>query len=207
MLSQRKACWWFSSMTWTAASPPKMVQVLEAIKLFMDKRGCVFLLGADTEIVQRAVEKQYTDAGVTGQGAGDYLENTVQLRFELPPATYSTMQELLANEQAIGKEWGESWRLLVTGAEINPRKVKTFVNDLNLQWAMLVNSGQAQGVNRADFNTWQVLARIAPRNFLDQIRERLEDLDLRHKFVMDAAKWARGEESLNATFQQYVHGD
>ena len=183
--------------------PPKMVQVLEAIKLFMDKRGCVFLLGADTEIVRRAVEKQYAEAGVTGQGAGDYLEKIVQLRFELPPATHDTMQELLDNEKMIGEDWGDSWRLLVTGAEINPRKVKTFVNDLNLQWAMLVNSGQAQGVNRADFNTWQVLARIAPRNFLDQIRERLEDHDLRYKFILDAIKWSQGEESLNATFQQY----
>jgi len=183
--------------------PPKMVQVLEAVKLFMDKRGCVFLLGADTEIVRRAVEKQYEQAGVTGQGAGDYLEKIVQLRFELPPATHDTMQELLDNEKMIGEDWGDSWRLLVTGAEINPRKVKTFVNDLNLQWAMLVNSGQARDVNRADFNAWQVLARIAPRNFLDQIRERLEDLDLRYKFVMDAIKWSQGEESLNATFQQY----
>ena len=183
--------------------PPKMVQVLEAIKLFMDKRGCIFVLGADTEIVRRAVEKQYTDAGVTGQGAGDYLEKIVQLRFELPPSTYKTMQALLDGEKMIGKDWGDSWRLLVTGAEINPRKVKTFVNDLNLQWAMLANSGQAGGVDRVDFNSWQVLARIAPRNFLDQIRERLEDLDLRYKFVMDAIKWAQGEESLNATFQEY----
>ena len=87
--------------------PPKMVQVLEAIKLFMDKRGCIFLLGADTEIVRRAVEKQYTDAGVTGQGAGDYLEKIVQLRFELPPATHKTMQALLDNEKVIGKDWGE----------------------------------------------------------------------------------------------------
>lgn len=183
--------------------PPKMVQVLEAVKLFMDKRGCVFLMGADTEIVRRAVEKQYEEAGVTGQGAGDYLEKIVQLRFELPPATHETMQVLLDSEKMIGEDWGESWRLLITGAEINPRKVKTFMNDLNLQWAMLVNSGQALGVNRADFNAWQVLARIAPRNFLDQIRERLEDLDLRHKFLMDAIKWSLGEESLNATFQQY----
>jgi hypothetical protein len=134
--------------------PPKMVQVLEAVKLFMDKRGCVFLLGADTEIVRRAVEKQYTDAGVTGQGAGDCLEKIVQLRFELPPATHETIQEFLDGEEIIGEDWGDSWCLLVTGAEINPRKVKTFVNDLNLQWAMLVNSGQAESVNRADFNTW-----------------------------------------------------
>ncbi len=183
--------------------PPKMIQVLEAVKLFMDKEGCVFLLGADTEIVRRAVEKQYEQAGVSGQGAGDYLEKIVQLRFELPPSTHATMQEMLNGEVVIGEDWGDSWRLLITGAEINPRKVKTFVNDLNLQWAMLVNSGQAKGVNRADFNTWQVLARIAPRNFLDQVRERLDDIELRHQFVMEAVQWARGDESLNATFQQY----
>lgn len=183
--------------------PPKMIQVLEAVKLFMDKEGCMFLLGADTEIVRRAVEKQYEDAGVEGQGAGDYLEKIVQLRFELPPATHENMQEMLDTEEMIGKDWGDSWRLLVTGAEINPRKVKTFVNDLNLQWAMLVNSDQAEGVVRADFNAWQVLARIAPRKFMVQMRERLEDIELRYKFLIDAIKWASGEDSLNTTFQEY----
>ena len=31
----------------------------------------------------------------------------------------------------------EHWETIVAGAEINPRKVKTFLNDLNLAWALL----------------------------------------------------------------------
>ena len=65
--------------------PAKMVQVLEAVKLFLDKKGCIFVLGADTGIVQQAILKHYADAGVTGESAKDYLDKIVQLRFELPP--------------------------------------------------------------------------------------------------------------------------
>jgi sulfatase modifying factor 1 len=185
--------------------PPKMVQVLEAVKLFMDKEGGVFVLGADTEIVRQAIEKQYETAGVKGQSASDYLEKIMQLRFELPVSSHADMQTLLDGEKIIGADWGDSWRLLITGAEINPRKVKTFVNDLNLQWAMLVNSGQARDVNRADFNAWQVLMRVAPANFVQQVRERIEDVELRYNFVMDAIKWGRGDgdETLKTTFQDY----
>ncbi len=185
--------------------PPKMVQVLEAVKLFMDKEGGVFVLGADTEIVRQAIEKQYETAGVKGQSASDYLEKIMQLRFELPVSSHDDMQTLLDGEKIIGADWGDSWRLLITGAEINPRKVKTFVNGLNLQWAMLVNSGQARHVNRADFNAWQVLMRVAPPNFVQQARERIDDVELRYNFVMDAIKWGRGEgdETLKTTFQEY----
>ena len=35
--------------------PEKTVQVLEAIKLFLDKHGCVFVLGADSNVVRSAV--------------------------------------------------------------------------------------------------------------------------------------------------------
>jgi formylglycine-generating enzyme required for sulfatase activity len=179
--------------------PSKVISVLEAIKLFFDKHGCVFVLAADTNYINSALQEHFSASA----SPSTYLEKIINLRFELPPATYATMQEFFENEKMIGEEWGDSWRLLMSGATINPRGIKTFVNDLNLRWAMFVNSVQVQDVNRSDFNTWQVLARIAPRNFLDQIRERLEDNDLRYKFLMDAIAWARGDESLNDTFRQY----
>ena len=37
--------------------PAKAVQVLEAVKLFLDKPGCIFILGADTRVVRDAVRK------------------------------------------------------------------------------------------------------------------------------------------------------
>ncbi len=171
--------------------PEKMVQVLEAVKLFLDKEGCVFYLGADAEVLQQAVAKQYAQAGVDAQEARDYLEKIIQLRFRLPPATHESMQSLIHAYPAAEKALGDAWQLLVTGAALNPRKVKTFVNDLNLAWAMLQNSGQEAGFTRRDFNTWQVLLRVAPQSFALRVRERLDDPGLRFKFVQEAMRWAR----------------
>ena len=97
---------------------------------------------------------------------------------------------LMLNVELTGGEFDV--QAVVTGAEINPRKVKTFINDVNLQWAMLKNSGQAQGINRDDFTRWQVLMRAAPPNFAKRVHD-IDDVDLRHKFIGDALKWAQGE--------------
>lgn len=112
-----------------------MVQVLEAIKLFLDKPGCVFVLGADKSVIHQAVAKHYADAGVTGESAKDYLEKIIQLRFELPPIVTETMQAYLSDQQ-VDAAMLARWQALVAAAEINPRRVKSVINDLNLQWTM-----------------------------------------------------------------------
>ena len=183
--------------------PAKMVQVLEAVKLFLDKKGCIFVLGADTGIVQQAILKHYADAGVTGESAKDYLDKIVQLRFELPPIIESSMQDYLTREGVITTGWKDSWKSLVTGANVNPRSVKAFVNDINLQWSMLINLGQTDGVNRTDFNAWQLLMRTSPLNFVRHVRVRLSDSEQRYKYVLDAIKWAKGDVNLDDKFREY----
>lgn len=78
--------------------PEKTVQVLEAMKLFLDKRGCVFVLGADAEIVRQAVETHYKNIGITGEHAKDYLEKVIQLRFDLPPILDEAMENYLRGQ-------------------------------------------------------------------------------------------------------------
>jgi len=185
--------------------PEKAVQVLEAVKLFLDKTGCIFVLGADTRIVRAAVAQFYKNQGVTGENADDYLEKIIQLRFDLPPIQEDVMGDYLNQISGADEILAEYGPVLVAGAEINPRKTKTFLNDLNLAWAMLVNTGQAEGVDRADFTRWLVLMRAAPENFRRRVSE-IEDQDLRLKFVNDALRWAGGkevDETLKATFQDY----
>ncbi len=185
--------------------PAKTVQVLEAIKLFLDKPGCVFVFGAHVDVIQQAVASYYKDVGVTGESARDYLDKVIQLRFQLPPILDAEMGKFLDGAQdVIDDEVRRNWRTIVTGAEINPRKVKRFVNDVNLQWAMLENTGQARGVNRDDFTRWQVLRGTASSTFMDQV----EDLptEPRRKFIDDAIKWAKGgteAESVAGFFKAY----
>ena len=144
--------------------PSKTVQVLEAIKLFMDKPGCVFVLGADSDVIRQAVESYYQNAHITGQEAADYLDKVIQLRFELPPVVAETMQAYLQTQE-VGSEMLDQWETLIAAAEINPRRVKAVVNDIELKWKMLVNSEQAAGVKREDFIRWSALLALHPKNF------------------------------------------
>ncbi len=184
--------------------PEKTVQVLEAVKLFLDKPGCIFLIGAHTQVVQEAVTRFY--AGMSAETAADYLEKVIQLRLELPPIPEPQMGEFFeAQKEArrLPAEAFEHWKTIAEGAERNPRKVKTFLNDLNLAWALLVNSGQAQGVDRADFTRWQVLMRAAPASLKKQIYEVFDDRDLRFKFVQNLLGWANGDASAAKVIEEF----
>jgi len=174
--------------------PAKTVQILEAIKLFLDKSGCVFILGADTKIVQAAVETHYKNSGITGESARDYLEKIIQLRFDIPPIVETAMENYLRarNNTIVDEAILHRWQALVAAAEVNPRRVKSVINDLNLQWFMAMNSGQAEGVNRDDFICWQALMRAAPASFVKQVMD-FEDKTIRFGFINDALKWQQGK--------------
>ena len=57
--------------------------VLEAMKLFFDLEGCVFVLGIDREVVQKGIEHKY-ERSISIRGL-DYIEKMIQLPFSLPP--------------------------------------------------------------------------------------------------------------------------
>ena len=173
--------------------PDKTVQTLEALKLFLDKLGCVFVIGADTGIVQKAVETHYQNTGITGQSARDYLEKVIQLRFDLPLILDDAMANYLRSEAKVDEAMQTRWRALVAAAEVNPRRVKNVINDLNLQWFMALNSGQAEGVNRDDFICWQALMHAAPATFARQVMD-FEDKSIRFGFIQDALKWQKGKQ-------------
>ncbi len=70
--------------------PKRAVEVLEAIKLFLDVQGCVFFIAVDREVIEHVVQTQYAGyqasekdgIPIAGQS---YLEKIVQLPFYLPP--------------------------------------------------------------------------------------------------------------------------
>jgi formylglycine-generating enzyme required for sulfatase activity len=171
--------------------PDKTVQMLETIKLFLDKPACVFILGADTDVIQSAIEAHYETEKIEEVKAKDYLDKIIQLQFELPPIRQADMevfvQELKLRDEALLS----SLEIIAGGVRTNPRRVKTFINYLEFQWALLVNSGQAKGVRRQDFTQWLVLTEAGP-DFCATIRNlpRAE----RVEYILDAAALAQGKE-------------
>jgi formylglycine-generating enzyme required for sulfatase activity len=113
--------------------PEKAVEVLEAIKLFVNVPGCVFLLGLDQEVISQGVEIRYKDM-MKSNGEptpiinGDrYLEKIIQLPFQIPPIEPEDMGNFV---HKLVRRWPheECPKVFVEGLGNNPRQIKRTVN-------------------------------------------------------------------------------
>jgi len=118
--------------------PDRAVEVLEAIKLFLDVRGCVFFIAVDRDIIERVVRVQYASYMVEEDereshipSAGQsYLEKIVQLPFHLPPLEDDHIASFIDQHNPhlpVGCR-----DILTLGLEHNPRVVKRTLNIFRL---------------------------------------------------------------------------
>ncbi|MBK9941299.1 MAG: hypothetical protein IPP13_06740 [Kouleothrix sp.] len=127
--------------------PEQAIGVLEALKVFLDIPGCVFVLGMDREIIERGIRVRYKEFALSGNAAGasfpiaerDYLEKIVQVPFTLPPLNPAVIHTFLSARlptipalrgQAADQE--QVAQLMTTGLLRNPRKVKRTFNIFRL---------------------------------------------------------------------------
>lgn len=75
--------------------PPRAADVVEAINLFLDAEGCIFVVGMDSDTVAMSIEVKYKDlfarlqaenAGIVSLGRA-FLEKIVQIPFTVPRPT------------------------------------------------------------------------------------------------------------------------
>jgi formylglycine-generating enzyme required for sulfatase activity len=111
--------------------PEKTIEVLEAIKLFLDVPGCVFLLGIDHEAVQEAVQTRY-QGEVKGR---QYLEKIIQLPFLLPPIDAADMRDFVGHLVPHFPD-PRCADVFALGLAPNPRQVKRTVNVFLLVWKL-----------------------------------------------------------------------
>lgn len=88
-------------------SPERIIENLEAIKLFLNVNNTAFVIGADPRIVRHAIAVKYTPDQMRGQEEDgeapdslvtDYLEKLIQVPYRLPrlsPAEVETYMTLL----------------------------------------------------------------------------------------------------------------
>lgn len=91
-------------------SPERVIQCLEAVKLFLNVSKTAFIIGADERIIEYAIEKHYPERSQQEGGYrpfSDYLEKLIQLPYKLPrlsrkeQETYITLllcQQYLEND-------------------------------------------------------------------------------------------------------------
>lgn len=122
--------------------PEKAIEVLEAIKLFVDAPGCVFVLGLDQEVIARGVEIRYHDYFKSADGqksnpidGAKYLQKIIQLPFQIPPVEPSDMGDFVGG---LAQQWPHPDCPLVfaEGLGDNPRQIKRTVNVFLMLWSL-----------------------------------------------------------------------
>ncbi|RMH16210.1 MAG: hypothetical protein D6696_18695 [Acidobacteria bacterium] len=118
--------------------PETAYQLLEGIKIYLNLPSCVFVLGMNQRIIERAIA-QHLPKAVTGEGegaarvsraiAGEYLEKLCQNIWHLP--LVEAPGELLGRFLGLDFEGAEALGRVVDDYDClprNPRKIKGFAN-------------------------------------------------------------------------------
>lgn len=132
--------------------PSNALDVLESMKLFFDVEGCVFVVGLDQAIAERAVAEKYrTPEGVSAPAAisgTDYVKKIFQVPFALPRISTDQLQDYLSTvaanaclSDAQREDFDYNLRrhleFLPGEDSVNPREVKRLINSYILQLKML----------------------------------------------------------------------
>ena len=110
--------------------PPKAVEFLEAIKLFVDHEHIVFVLALDHEIVFRGLRDRYGDS-MDHKYAMRFFDKIIQLPFNLPQGRYDIgqyVQSLVEDE----KDAEEYTAVLKSFRDTNPRTIKRVLYSMDL---------------------------------------------------------------------------
>ena len=113
----------------------RVLKILETIKLFMDKEGCVFVIGADKKKIEGAVE---TNSEYEPTDAKLFLDKIVQVTFTLPEKSVEDITEYLESLVPEGDPIHARSRDIAEYSKCNPRTIKRFLNDLSLRKKLVV---------------------------------------------------------------------
>jgi hypothetical protein len=120
--------------------PAQIIDLLEAIKIFLDLRHVFVLLAVDKEVIDRGIEVKYSkfrfaEKRQAALGA-EYLEKMVQLPLQLFPLRETQVLNFIQNlapPQAVT----EQQKLLAEILLPNPRKIKRVLNILSVAYAIM----------------------------------------------------------------------
>ncbi len=173
--------------------PEKAIEVLEAIKLFVDAPGCIFVLGLDQDVIARGVEIRYKDFDKTDGGqtsnpidGAKYLEKIIQLPFQIPPIETTDMDDFV---KSLVQEWPrpECSEVFAKGLGENPRQVKRTVNTFLMLWGLAEKRKLQEMVQPIRLAKVVAIQTVAPRFY--------ELLKKNHALLRDVEAYYRAEGS------------
>lgn len=139
--------------------PENAIEVMEAIKLYLDRSNCIFVIGTESSIIEEGIRQRYKDN--VRLSAKEYLEKIIQLPFVMRsidienslPNILEPYNDILNYRDRV------MHNLIVEGTKSNPRRIKRFANTFWVLAKIDVYSNNGQGEMLDDFKQ-QHLAKI-----------------------------------------------
>lgn len=193
--------------------PERLVETLEAIKLFLTVDHVAFVIGADERIVRHAIAKRYETASVLRQQEGeqrgtqgdrqvdlvtDYVEKLIQIPYHLPRLSQSeieTYMSLLMCQRYLGEGFSAVHDVFI-GARNKDITCSFAYQEIK---HALTDGGLACSVELDSELTW--CSRVAPalgdvlKGNPRQVKRLLNALTLRRKLA-EAARLSLSEQAL-----------
>jgi hypothetical protein len=152
-----------------------VVQVCEAVKLYLDAPGLIFVLACDMSVIARGVG--HAARGGTGEGR-IYLEKIVQVAYRLPPPDRAAVTKLVG-----GYGTASGTRSLLTPPVVdiliergggNPRRIKRIINSFVLENSVNDAWGRGQ-LTHARLVSVIILQHLYPEFYEWLVREGAHD--------------------------------
>lgn len=100
--------------------------ILEAVKLFLNAKGVIFVIAVDMTKLERAWELRYHGSSTGVQEGREHVDKIFQLKLSLPP---KEIPDLIVYVENLSNSLPEQIReLIVDGCKPNPRKIKRVLN-------------------------------------------------------------------------------
>jgi hypothetical protein len=108
--------------------PDNAIEVMEALKLYLDRSNCVFVIGVEPSIIKAAITKRY--GANSNLSASNYLEKIVQIPIAVPRVRTQSCVDLVSPvaRDVISARPQKFERLIQVGMDRNPRRIKRFAN-------------------------------------------------------------------------------
>ena len=166
----------------------RIVSVLEAIKLFMDKKGCVFVIGAANDIIEKALSQEYGEVD-----AARFMDKVVQVTFNLPKIPEDDFKSFMETiSPRMSQAISAHLPMLMPAMQNNPRQFKRFLNNLSLQAGILENKQIETQIETLVY--WSIFEYIYPA-LSDDIKDNPKILALLRDNIANIQK-SIGERSL-----------
>ncbi len=154
--------------------PEVALEVLEALKLYLDLEQLVFVVGVDRPVIEQLVQKHYEDLGLEAGKSRQYLSKMFQIEIDLAPSA-AQIERYLDDQLEHLPYWSEALdgeqkaifrNVVLQLAGRNPREVKRLVNSA-LMRGVGAQRSDAQGLTFGQglqlFFVRRRLARLHPR--------------------------------------------